>query len=78
MDYRKRSVLDKLKLSCVFNCQLEVFGHVQFWSSEGEDLSWKFKLQSHSLCVIVKANKSTKKVSVGGAEVQGLTGPTSI
>lgn len=35
MDYRRRSVIDKLKLNCLFNCQLEAFGNVQVWNSGG-------------------------------------------
>lgn len=49
--------------------------------AQGEGLSWRCKLLSHSLWIILKAmslDKSTEEVSVVGVEVQGLTEPTSI
>lgn len=45
---RRRSGLDMLKLSCLFNKQLETLDDVQVWMElRGNVLSWRFKLQSH-------------------------------
>lgn len=49
--------------------------------TQGEGLSWRFKLQSHSVWVVLKAmslDKSSEEESVGAVEVPGLTEPTSI